>query len=248
MSTIPAALRAASDTLNDVEALRIATENRHRMLTRSTEDKDGHIRGYGLTKDEPMVALTAATLEALVFQEKALTKQIEKEVKKTPYENWIKRSRGIGAKQAARLLAALGDPYLNEQTGEPRTVSQLWAYSGYGRIQDGVTMRPRKGMSQEELFGLGNPQVKMRLHMIAKSVVKAGPGEGGKYREIYDTERLVQDMKVHSAPCPQCHEKEAGTPLKPGHQHARALRKVAKEVLRDLWIEGKVYYEGKENT
>lgn len=232
-STIHHALRAASDTLDDVEDLRIATENRYRMLTRDVADKDGHVRGYGLDERDPIVALTGATLDALKEQEHNLTLQIQREVRKTPFAGWVKAQKGIGEKQAARMLAALGDPYLNESTGQPRTVSQLWAYSGYGRIDNGVTRRAAKGMSQEDLFKLGNRDVKMRLYLIANSCVKA---LGGEYRELYEDEKIIQLDKVHNAPCPQCHSKEAGTPLKPGHQHARALRKISKTILKDLYV------------
>ena len=90
MSLIHTALRAASDTLNDVEALRIATENRYRMLTRSEEDKDGHIRGYGLTEDDQITALVGGTLRALEEQEHALTLQLQREIRKTPFAQWVK--------------------------------------------------------------------------------------------------------------------------------------------------------------
>lgn len=232
-STIHYALRAASDTLDDVEDLRIATENRYRMLTRDVADKDGHVRGYGLDERDPIVALTGATLEALKEQEKNLTLQIQREVRKTPFAEWVKNQKGVGEKQAARLLAALGDPYVNESTGEVRTVSQLWAYAGYGRIDNGVARKARKGMTQEDLFKLGNRDVKMRTYLIATSCVKA---LGGHYREVYEDEKILQAEKVHNAPCPQCHAKEAGTPLKPGHQHARALRKISKTILKDLYV------------
>ncbi len=37
----------------------------------------------------------------------------------------------MGEKQAARLLAAIRDPYWNDLHDRPRTVSELWAYAGY---------------------------------------------------------------------------------------------------------------------
>lgn len=229
MSTIHPALRAASDTLSDIEALRTATENRHRMLTRSTEDKDGHIRGYGLDERDPIVALTAATLDALKEQEHLLTLQIQREVRKTPFRTWIKESKGVGEKQAARLLAALGDPYINESTGEVRTISQLWAYAGYA-VDNGTARRPRKGMSQADLFKMGNPKVKMRSYLISVSCMKS---PGGRYRGVYEMERAYQENAVTPD----------GKPLTAGHQHNRALRKVSKEILRDLWIASKEYHE-----
>lgn len=140
-------------------------------------------------------------------------------------------------------MAALGDPYLNESTGEPRTVSQLWAYAGYGRIDNGVSRHAEKGMSQEDLFKLGNRDVKKRLYLISASCVKA---LGGEYREIYDDQKLLEAGKVHNAPCTPCHSKEAGTPLKPGHMHARALRKVSKTILKDIYVISEQYHTEKE--
>jgi hypothetical protein len=54
---------------------------------------------------------------------------------------------------------------------------------------------------------------------------------------------------MHAAPCQQCAgkgksaEAAIGAPLRPGHQHARALRLVAKEVLKDLWVASKEIHE-----
>jgi hypothetical protein len=39
-----------------------------------------------------------------------------------------------------------------------------------------------------------------------------------------------------------------GTPLSPGHQHARAVRIVAKEILKDLWIEARNLYHPEEKA
>lgn len=33
--------------------------------------------------------------------------------------------------------------------------------------------------------------------------------------------------------------RQAGTPLKPGHRHARAMRAMSKAILNDLWIEAR---------
>ena len=246
-SIVPPALRLASDTLDDLEALRTATGNRHRMATRDVADKDGHFRGLGLDESNPMVALTAATLDSLEDAEHKLILGLQREVRKTIFIDWIKRESGVGEKQAARLLAALGDPYINEQTGEPRTLRQLWAYAGYA-VDGGAARRRRKGMAQEDAFALGKPEVKKRAYLIAKSCVKTGK----RYREIYDIEKDYQSEAVHQTPCAQCGASgspaQPGTPLRDGHKDARAVRKLAKEILRDLWLIARDHHEGNTTT
>lgn len=244
-TTIPGELRLLSDTLDDVEGLRIATENRLRQLTRDEEDSDGEERGLGLDERHPIVATTAATLAAIADQEHQLTLQMQRELRKTPFSAWQKSdaSRGVGEKQLARLLAVVGDPYINEGTGQPRTLRQLWAYTGHA-VDGGAARRARKGMTQEEMFTLGKPSAKMRAFLIATSVVKST----GPLRDIYDAEREHYAEAVHATECVRCGPSgkpaQPGTALSAGHQHARAMRKVAKEVLRALWIIARAHHEG----
>ena len=99
-------------------------------------------------------------------------------------------------------------------------------------------------MTQEEMFTLGNPTSKMRAYLIATSCVK----QKGKFRGIYDAEREHYADAVHDVECKRCGPKgkpaQPGSPLSKGHQHARALRKVSKEILRDLWLVAREYHTG----
>jgi hypothetical protein len=83
----------------------------------------------------------------------------------------------------------------------------------------------------------------MRAYLVAVSIVKAG----GPYREVYDVARAKYLDAVHAAPCKRCgpagKPAQPGSPISAGHQHARALRIVAKEVLKDLWREAKRLHE-----
>ena len=244
-TTVHSALRAASDTLDDLEMLRIATGNRVNALTRSGPDADGIVRGYGLDVRDPMVAVATLTHEGLIREEKALIKSLEAEVKRTPYAEWIATHRGIGAKTVARLLGSLGDPYMNEVTGEPRTLRQLWAYAGLA-VDNGVARHPGKGASQAEVFASGKGEVKKRAWLIVEGIVKQGRGE--KYREIYDAEKVKYADTVHASECARCTPAgrppaPVGSPLKPGHIDARARRHVSKEILRDLWLIARAHHE-----
>lgn len=147
-SLLDPALCLAADILDDLEKVRTANENRLRQLTRGgvdderirsgkvasvadlPPDKDGELRGFSLDERHRDVARLAAMVEALKRIEHDATLQLQRQLRRHPLHGWVKAQRGVGEKQAARLLAAIGDPYVNSAKGEPRTVSALWAYAG----------------------------------------------------------------------------------------------------------------------
>jgi hypothetical protein len=150
-SLLDPALSLAADILDDLERVRTANANRLGALTRDTPDKDGLIRGFGLPLDHPDVTRLQALVTTLKCArsspgpdgcclEHDAEKNLTRKLKAHPLGAWIKKTKGIGEKQGARLLAAIGDPYirpelLNEDgtvrsPEGPRTVSALWAYCG----------------------------------------------------------------------------------------------------------------------
>jgi hypothetical protein len=124
------ALALAADVLDDIERVRIANQNRLRQLTRTGEDSDGEERGFGLDPDHPDVMRLGLMVLALEKVEHDATLELQRKMRKHPLGAWMKAQRGIGEKQGARLLAAIGDPYINSAKDAPRTVSALWAYCG----------------------------------------------------------------------------------------------------------------------
>jgi hypothetical protein len=124
-------LALAADMLDDLERVRIANENRLRQLTRSVDDSDGELRGFGLPETHPSVAATAALIEASLKLEHNAQLNLERILRKHPLGPWVNRTIGVGPKQGARLLAAIGDPYWHVKHNRPRTVSELWAFCGY---------------------------------------------------------------------------------------------------------------------
>lgn len=133
-------LQLAADVLSDLETVRIANENRLRQLTRSAEDKDGETRGFGLDEAHPDVARLAALVAMLAQAEHQATLNLQRLMRGHALGPWLKGQKGIGEKQGARLLAAIGDPYIRPEItredgtvepSRPRTVSELWAYCGY---------------------------------------------------------------------------------------------------------------------
>lgn len=226
-------LNLLAANVDDLETVRIAGENRLRQLTRTEEDSDGLTRGFGLPEDDPLVDAVSLSVEALKQNEANAIKRLEKHVRTGPWGPFVKRSGGVGEKQIARLLASIGDPYWNSLHERPRTVSELWAYCGF-HVIGGQAPGKRKGQRCN-----WSQEARKRAWLIATSCVKAK----GHYRDVYDETRAKYAEAVHSAPCVRCGPSgkpaSEGSPLSNGHQHARALRAVAKELLRDMWSEAK---------
>lgn len=139
-SLLDPALALAADILDDLERVRIANQNRLRQLTRTEVDKDGETRGFGYDPDHPDVMRVGLLVFNLEKMEHDAALALGRKLRKHPLGAWVKATKGVGEKQAARLLAAIGDPYirpelLNEDGSVrskegPRTVSALWAYCG----------------------------------------------------------------------------------------------------------------------
>lgn len=133
------ALALAADVLDDLERVRIANANRLRILTTTEADEDGEQRGFGLDESHPDVARLSAIVDMLGKVEHDATLNLQRHMRRHPLHPWAKSMRGVGDKQVARLLAAIGDPYIRPEIvredgtvvpSGPRTVSALWAYCG----------------------------------------------------------------------------------------------------------------------
>lgn len=198
--------------LHDIEKVRIAMENRVRQLTRTEADEDGVVRGVGLDESHPSVAALASITEAMVMLEKDATKALQKSMKAHALGAFVRQAKGVGEKQAARLLAAVGDPYWNVLDNRPRTVSELWAYCGL-HVINGESARRKKGIKSN-----WSTEAKMRAYLVSTSIVKSPTSP---YRKVYD-ERRARTAETHPD-------------WTKGHSHNDALRKVSKEVLKDMW-------------
>lgn len=238
--------------LDDIEKAKNAQANRYRQLTRTATDKDGEERGFGLDETDPAVKALAIQLETLTQLNTGMTKALEKQLKKHPLWPWIEAQKGLGAKTTARLLHAIRDPYWNDLHNRPRTVSELWAFCGLHVLGGGDTgqsrpdahianagVAPRRKRGQKANW---STDAKTRAYLIAEAMVK---NRASAYRALYDEGRERYADAVHAAPCAQC-SALPGAPLKDGHKHARAMRLVSKEVLKDLWRESKRIYEQQE--
>ena len=240
-------LKLAAEVLDDLEKVWVANANRLRQLTRSGEDSDGEMRGFGLSVEHPSVARQASIVEGLENLTAEATKALEKEMRGSLLGPWVKAQKGIGDKQGARLLAVIGDPYIRPplkqeadpwEPSRPRLVSELWAYCGFHVLDSGVAPARRRGQLSN-----WSEDARKRAWLISASIIKSG----GPYREVYDETRARYADATHVIACVRCGPSgkpaQPGSPLSLGHQHARAMRMVSKTVLRDLWREAKRLHE-----
>jgi hypothetical protein len=252
-------LAALSANFDAVETERKSMSNILRQLQNDKPDKDGKMRGLGLGDDELVVVNIKALLTGIMVIEELLEKKLVKQYKTHPLFKWSKSKKGIGEKQIARLLGAIGDPYWNTLYDRPRIVSELWSYSGMG-VNDGMAPRRQKGVQ-----GGWNDDARMRIWNVSNKIVmqlRAPCGREeeddefaihydgcvcGEYRELYDAVREKRVNNTHDRNCARCGPAGkpalSGSPLSDGHKHARAIREVGKQILLDLWVESKRLHE-----
>lgn len=252
-----------SAMLDDAEHARIAAENRLRAML----DPEPRSGAKSIDPRLPEIAVVQEVVERCQAFEHQAELELVRSLRKHPLGGWVKRMVGIGEKQGARLIAAIGDPVWNAAAGRPRRgPAELQAYCGLhvvpaqanpgtqaryggngGHPGDQVTsdhhgmsvpgVAPRRQRGQKANW---NPVARSRFRLVAESCKKQ---RHSPYRAVYDAGRAKYADAVHSAPCPQCGGKgdplPAGSPLRPGHQDSRALRLVAKAILQDLWREAR---------
>lgn len=184
-----------AEYLDDIEKIRIATENRLRSMTEAEID----IEFY----DKQVAAFQKIEHEAVL--------NLQKVMKRHPLGKWIEETKGVGLKQGARLIASIGDITYNHLDDRPRRgPAELWAYCGYRPDQ-----KRKKGVKSN-----WNPTAKMRAFLIAESCIKQ---RESPYRSVYDRARKSWEKRDVSD----------------GHKHNHALRLVAKDVLKDLFLEAR---------
>lgn len=206
-----AELRTAAESLNDIERVRIAVENRHRAIEQ------------GATGKAPTTLLhtkaDTGVLASLQHAEKLQIKNLERTIGAMPEGEWIKRTPGVGLKQGARLVASIGDPLWNEASDRARRgPAELWAYCGL-HVIDGEAPRRRKGK-----IANWNAEAKMRAYLVAESCIKvvgSDTRQRSPFRDVYEARRA--------------HTEQTHPEWTDLHSHRDALRVVAKAVLKDLW-------------
>jgi hypothetical protein len=201
---IYAMLRLDAAALDGLESVRMAAENRLRDLR---ERKGG---GDHLTE-----ARAALLVDLIAEAEHQALLNLQRTMRATPVADFVATTVGLGLKQTARLLAAIGNPAWNATENRPRRgPAELWRYCGLDPV-DGAARRRRRGE-----HAAWNHEARKRAWLVAQSCVKQ---PRSPYRAVYDAGRA----------------KYADQGLTPLHEHNRAVRLVAKAVLRDLWREAR---------
>jgi len=204
-----------ASSLDDVEKLRVAQENRIRQVTRAPDvpDADGICRGFGLLETDPVVTTLQVSVSLLEEAEKLLVKDLSDAMKRHPLGPWVMSQRGVGLKTAARLLAATGDPYWHRAENRPRTVGELWAYCGYRPGQ-------RRVKGQQSNW---SADARKRSWLMVQAIIKAG----GPWKELWDERREYERLMSEKRDDGMCD----------AYQKARTDRWVAKRLLREMWRE-----------
>lgn len=242
-------------THGDLEQQRIASQNRLRILTTTEPDDDGIMRGYGLTASHPDVARLAAIISALEAIEHEAELSLRRALRGCGLHPWIKQQVGLGDKQVARLLGAIGDPYWNLAEDRPRTVSQLWAYAGlhvlpasqrssdahHASAGGAQTSDPGHTVSDTQSGTAGvaarrrrghqsnwSTEAKTRAYLCAVSCIKQ---TRSPYRTVYLARRE--------------HTAVTHPDWSSGHSHNDAIRIASKAILRDLWREARRLHQEK---
>ncbi len=253
-------LYTLASLLDDIEGIRKANANRTRILTATEPDEDGVQRGFGLDETHPAVStLTAlgAQLEAL---EHGTVLALNRAMRQHPLAAYQKQARGVGEKQLARLLAAVGDPYLRtmpDGSTVPRTVSQLWAYCGLHTIPVGQRhcddhVQPADGGTSSHPAGTKSPPQSIRASSRPGETEAARRRKGqqanwstdAKTRAYLIATSCIKSGGEYRAVYDQRRALTAAThpDWTPGHSHNDALRIVSKRILRDLWRAARDYH------
>lgn len=218
-----------ADAVDAIERSRIATNNRLFAL-REVKGLPDHV-----VQDLTRLRAFADALETI---EHEAILGLQRAMRAHPLGNFVARHKGLGEKQMARLLSSIGDP------ASRANPAKLWAYLGLHVV-------PAPGHTDVETAGIAptrrrgeranwNATARMRAYLVATSCIKQ---MGSHYREVYDKARAKYADATHKFDCIRCgpsgNPAKAGSELSDGHKHARAIRKVMKAILKDLWIEAK---------
>jgi len=242
----PTAVQLAADVLDDLERVRMANAARYGAMTGLTPDgrewkpdKDEIVRTAGMSPDHDAAVRFLSIFDALKAIEASAVKDLEKAMKSHPMGPWVKGQRGLGLKQAGRLLAAVGDPYWRVDVDAPRTVSALWAYSGL-HVAEGLAVRRARGVKSN-----WSTAAKTRAYLCAESCVKqlgaaCKTDDGFEHGDACSCSpfRVAYD---HRKRITRTSHAEDWTD---GHRHADAMRYASKEILKAMWIEARRLHGG----
>jgi len=201
-------LRQLTEAKEDIQKTRMRLSNQVDALSRLGFESNGN-------QDE--------MFKLMKREEGRLARQYGKIVEGLPIWNeWLVNIHGVGPDIAGQVISMLGDIKRFER------ISNLWSYSGYG-LYDDKFQSLHKGHKH-------NYNTRMRCLMY--KLVTNGfimHKKDSYYGKLYDEFKRV-DREKH----PEKVESNKNTGQKYSytdmHIHLRAIRKVAKVFLKDLWL------------
>lgn len=167
------------------------------------------------THMEAVAAVHTAPLvearELLASHRKPLERRMEALARQLPVWVWVESIRGLGALGLAQIAGECGDlhHYANP--------AKVWKRMGLAVI-DGERQRKHSDPDLAALHGY-SPARRSIMYVIADSLIKNN--REGEFRTYYLAEKERQRAKLPDAPR--------------AHIHNRALRHMAKRLLRELW-------------
>lgn len=187
MSAHDSLLAIYADSVDDLEKARIAAFNRYRALT--ADAVNDHDSAKGMSSERPEAQRLLALAEALQALEHGAILELKRGVRQHPlWDAFGRQAVGVGEKQFARLLAAVGDP------ADRPNPAKLWQYCGHGDPERSRRVKGVQGLPY-------SPVAKMRTRLIAESCMKQ---RTSPYRPIYDAareawaERDTTDLHKHN--------------------------------------------------
>lgn len=122
-----ARLLLLASVLDDLESARIAASNRLRAFTAT----------LGVDPEQPEVVAMRLLVEETQAVEARVAAGLAKAMKAHPLGALVERTKGLGLRQAARLLSLIGNPAWHAVHQRPRRLGELRAYCGMHVVQAG---------------------------------------------------------------------------------------------------------------
>ena len=190
--------------------------------------KDHSLAGAAMVAVAPLLMAR----EPLEVTRKLLEKRLAKLAKGLPIAHMVEEIKGFGYVGLASIVGECGD------LSAFKSVAAVHKYCGLAVIRG---ERQRKKSGDAAIEQGYNPQLRAVIWVLQDPLFRAqsrGVNDGavvGPYRAAYDIYKAAQLLKIVEYPIKDSSKTEM-LPMKLGHAHNRALRKMAKDLLRDLTV------------
>lgn len=165
------ALTLLADQIDDMENMRIRSENRLRALV-SDPNKS-------VLDPEAIADLTWAIEQAKAI-EKRVVKRLEKSMAAHRLGPWVKQTIGLGYKSAGRFFGTVGDISWHPKESRPRRLGELYALCGL-HVIDGSAPKHKRGQQSN-----WDTKLKTRAYLMAECCMK---NRRSPFRKAYDDRR-----------------------------------------------------------